>query len=296
MKISRSFKENMIGYIFVGPNLIGFSLFLIIPVIMTFLVSFTEWNFAAGLKGIKFVGLKNYFEMWSDHWFISSLINNLYYTLGTVPLTMFLALLSAIILNKYVFGKNVLRLFFFLPYISNIVAVSVVWFIMYSSSGPITMLVKFFGVQDPPYWLADQKWALPAIMLMMIWHNVGYNMIIYLAGLQNVPKELYEASQIDGANSLQKFVNITLPMLSPTTFFILITTIISSFKIFGPINIMTHGGPGTATTVLVYYIYTAAFQFYKMGPATAMSIIMFIIIFIITYFQWQGQKKWVNYM
>ncbi|HHW49653.1 MAG TPA: sugar ABC transporter permease [Clostridiaceae bacterium] len=296
MKVSRRFKENLIAYFFIGPNFIGFTTFIILPVILTLVVSFTEWQFTAGLKGMKFIGLKNYIDMWKDDWFISSIKNNLYYTLGTVPVTMVLALLSAVALNKYVFGKNIIRLMFFLPYISNIVVVSTVWFIMYADTGPITKLIEQLGVKNPPYWLADVKWAMPAIILMTVWMNLGYTMVIYLAGLQNIPNDLYEACEIDGANAIQKFRHITIPALSPTTFFILITSIINSFKVFGQINIMTQGGPGTSTTVLVYYIYQAAFKFWKIGYASAISWVLFIIIFTITLIQWKGQKKWVNYM
>jgi multiple sugar transport system permease protein len=208
---------------------------------------------------------------------------------------MILALACAVVLNKYVFGKNIIRMFFFLPYIANIVVISTVWFVMYTDSGPITMLIKQMGVENPPYWLADPNWALPAIMFMTIWMNLGYTMVIYLAGLQTIPQELYEAGSLDGASFLQMFKHITVPMLSPTTFFILITSIINSFKVFGQINIMTQGGPGTSTSVLVFYIYTAAFKFYKMGYAAAMSWVLFVIIFIVTIIQWQGQKKWDNY-
>lgn len=294
-KISRRrLRENVTGWLFVAPNLIGLTVFLLIPVVLTFFVSLTEWQFASGLSGMQWVGLDNFIALKDDIWFKDSLINNLIYSFVSVPITMILALFLAIILNKLVYGSKILRLFFFLPYISNMVAIAVVWFILYSETGPITVLIKaVFHLDKAPYWMADPQWALLGITIMMIWHGVGYVMVIFLAGLQNIPNDLYEAATVDGANVWQKFRNVTLPMLSPTTFFVLITTIISSFKIFSPVNVMTKGGPGTSTSVLVYYIYTAAFQFYKMGTASAVSVVMFAIIFIITVIQWKGQKKWV---
>jgi multiple sugar transport system permease protein len=152
------------------------------------------------------------------------------------------------------------------------------------------------GISDPPKWIASSKWALPAVMIMSVWGGLGYNTVIYLAGLQGIPKELYESADIDGANWWHKLIRITIPMLSPTTFFLLITNIISSFQVFGQINIMTQGGPGTSTTVIAYYIYLSGFRYYKMGYSASMAWFLFIAIFIVTLIQWKGQKKWVNYM
>lgn len=183
----------------------------------------------------------------------------------------------------------------FLPYISNIVAVSIVWVMMYSPWGPFTQLIKALGIKNPPQWLGDPNWALPAIMIMTIWANIGYSIMIYTSAIQGLPKEAYEAASIDGANGFQQFWYLTINFLSPTTFFLVITTVISSFQVFAPIQIMSRGGPGSSSNVLVYYIYTSAFSFYKMGYASAMSWILFIVLFLITLVQWHGQKKWVSY-
>ena len=199
------------------------------------------------------------------------------------------------IIDKYCFARLPIRLAMFMPYISNIVAVAIVWVMMYSPWGPFTQMVKAFGVENPPQWLGDPDWALPAIMIMQIWSGLGYAIMIYTSAIQGLPQDVYEAAEIDGANGVQKFMYLTLHFLSPTTFFLVITTFITSFQIFAPIQIMTRGGPGSSTNVLVYYIYTSAFTFYKMGYASAMSWILFIILFIITMIQWQGQKKWVSY-
>jgi multiple sugar transport system permease protein len=224
-------------------------------------------------------------------------VNNIYFTIVTVPLTILLALIFACILNKYVFFKNVFRATLFLPYIVNIVAVCYVWMMLFQSNyGPINAFLRAMGIKNPPGWLGSAQWAMPTIMLMQLWINVGYCMVIYLAGLQQIPTELNEVSKIDGATHFKHFRYVVWPLLSPTTFFIVVTMVINSFKIFSPVNIMTDGGPGSKTTVLVFYTYITAFRFYKMGYASAVATVLFIIIFIITYIQWHGQKKWIDYM
>jgi multiple sugar transport system permease protein len=294
--LTRASKETLAGWLFILPCLIGFGTLTLIPILFSFVISFTDWNFLNGIKGIEFVGFDNFIKMWSDKWFTDSLVNNVIFTLVTVPCTMILALITAVMLNDKTFLKAPIRLMIFLPYISSIVAVSVVWAILYSpSQGPINAFLRSVGIDNPPGWLSDSTWALPAIIILTVWMNVGYNMIIYLAGLQGIPKELYEAARIDGAGPVTIFFKITVPMLSPTSFFVLITCIIQSFQVFAAIFIMTEGGPGTSTSVLTYYIYQAGFSFYDMGYASAMAWILFIIVFAITIFQWRGQKKWVNY-
>ena len=234
-------------------------------------------------------------EVWADKWFVDSLVNTIVFAAGVVPVTIFLALVLAVVIDKFCYAKLPIRLAMFMPYISNVVAVAIVWVMMYSPWGPFTQMVKMLGVENPPQWLGDHHWALPAIMLMTVWSGVGYAMMIYTSSITALPKDIYEAADIDGAGEMTKFFKITIPFLSPTTFFLVITTFISSFQVFAPIQIMTRGGPGTATHVLVYYIYTTAFTFYRMGYAASMSWILFIILFMITLVQWRGQKKWVSY-
>lgn len=291
------FKKHITGYLFIGPNLLGFLLLTFLPVIFSLFVSFTDWNIFKGLKGMKFVGLQNYINMFQDLWFTSSIWNNVLYAIGTIPVILILALFTAVILNDRVYGKNIIRTMFFMPYISNIVAISAIWLMLYNPSyGPINQFLMTLGVKNPPNWIASTRWALPSVMIMSIWGGIGYNAVIYLAGLQGIPKELYESAEIDNANWWKKLRHITIPMLSPTTFFLLVTNIISSFQVFGQINIMTQGGPGRATTVIAYYIYLSGFRYYKMGYAASMAWFLFITIFVITLLQWKGQKKWVNYM
>lgn len=293
--ISRKMKENLVGYSFILPNMIGVLTFTLFPMIFSLVVSFTDWDYTKGFGNWNFIGLKNFITMWSDKWFTDSLINTLKFTIVVVPCTVFLALVLAVIIDRYCYAKLPVRLAMFMPYVSNVVAVAIVWVMMYSPWGPFTQLVKALGVNEPPKWLGDMKWALPAIMLMTVWSGVGYSIIIYTSSIQGLPKEIYESAEIDGAGEITKFFKLTIPFLSPTTFFLIITTVISSFQVFAPIQIMTRGGPGTATNVLVYYIYTSAFSFYKMGYASAMSWILFALLFTATLIQWRGQKKWVSY-
>lgn len=296
IKLNRQRKESMAGWLFILPSLIGFLIFTLVPVLLSLLLSFTKWNFLSGIGSIEFIGLDNYTAMWGDSRFIASLRNNALFTLVVVPAVMLLSLLAALALNKKSYLKSPIRLMIFMPYISSIVAVSIVWGILLNpSQGPVNAFLRSLGIADPPGWLASSAWALPAIMLITIWINIGYNMIIYLAGLQGIPQDLYEASSIDGAGPFKQFMNVTLPMLSSTTFFVMITTIINSFQVFALVFIMTQGGPGTSTAVITFYIYQVAFSFYDMGYASAMAWILFAAILFVTWIQWQRQKRWVHY-
>lgn len=288
-------KTDLTGYAFLLPNLLGCLLFTFIPVVFSLVISFTDWDFTKGIGNWNFIGLENYVSMWHDKWFTDALINTLIYTIAVVPITIFLALIFSVLIDKYCFAKLPIRLAMLMPYVSNVVAVAIVWVMMYSSFGPVTQLVKAMGVENPPKWLADYNWAMPAIILMTIWSNVGYSTLIYTSSIQGLPQDVYEAADMDGASELKKFFKLTVPFLSPTTFFLVITNIITSFQVFAPIQIMTRGGPGTSTYVLVYYIYRSAFGYYKMGYASAMAWILFLLIFAVTLIQWRGQKRWVSY-
>jgi multiple sugar transport system permease protein len=284
-------KTVAIAYSFLAPGLIGLLLFTLFPVMLSLFVSFSEWNFATGLSGIKFAGLSNFINLFKDKWFLTSLKNNFIFSFSTVPLTMAIALVMAVIVERYVSGKTIVRLLIYIPNILGSVVVANIWRVLLSKRGAINILLsKIFG-PDLPSWLGDPTWAFPAIILMSIWGGVGYVFILYMSGLQNIPETLYEAAELDGAGGVQAFIHITIPMLSPITFFILITQIIFSFRVFAQIQILTQGGPGMATTVTAYYIYVTAFQYYKMGYASAMTWILFIIIFGFTLFQWNMQKR-----
>lgn len=289
-------KENLYGFIFVLPSLILFSGFTFIPLFASAFLSFSKWNFVTGLQTIRWVGLSNYEYIFKDSWFKQSLINNLIYAAITVPLTIAIALLLAVVVNKFVYFKNFFKITLFMPYISSVVAVSIVWMVLFHPTmGPINAFLKSIGMENPPLWLADMKWALPTIMVTSIWGGLGYNMIIYIAALQGIPKDLFESAKIDGATERNIFWKIIIPMISPTTFFLFITGLIGSFKVFDQISVMTGGGPGNATSVVSFFIYKKAFEYYEMGTASAAAWVLFVVILVITIIQWQKQKKWVSY-
>lgn len=289
-------KNKYVGYLFIAPHLISVICFLFIPLLYSLFISFYDFNLFKGFAGSVFAGLDNYRKLFTDERVFVSISNNIKYMFGTIPITLCLALLLAVFLNDRVYMKNILRTVFFLPYIASIAAMGMVWMRIFSPTmGPINNLLAKAGVLNPPGWLSSEKWALPALMIMAVWGGLGYNIVIYMSGLQSIDRSLYESSQIDGATFLQKIRYIIVPLLSPTTFFLIITSIISSFQVFGAINIMTKGGPGDATYVIAYYTYMTAFSNFKMGYASAMSWLLIAIIFVITVIQWKGQKKWVNY-
>lgn len=288
--------DNIAGFLFIAPLYIGFLIFVLFPSFFSLFLSFTEWSFLGGLKEINFVGIENYRELFSDSWFIESLKNTLVFTISTVALQISLGLILASIIHRGIYFKKTLKIMIFIPYIASLVASAVVWRVLFHPvSGPVNEFLMSIGIENVPRWFADMKWAMPTIIAFTVWKDLGYFIIVYLAGLKSIPLELYEAAKIDGANAVQQFKNITIPLISPTTFFLLITGFIGSFRAFDQIQIATEGGPGHATSVLVLYIYKTAFRFYKMGYASAIAIILFVLVFIVTLIQWHGQKKWVNY-
>ena len=291
----RRLRADLTGYGFLLPAILGFALFILFPLVMSFALGFTEWNLVSGLKGIKFVGLDNFVKLFQDEYFVASLKNNIIYTALYVPLSLLLGLLLALLLNAKLYGRSLLRTMIFMPYISNIVAVSIVWMALFQpTKGPINQLLISLGVMDPPRWLASPDWAMFVLVIIGVWINTGYNMVLFLAGLQNIPRELQEAAVVDGATGVQRFWYVDLPLLTPTLFFLTITGFMTSFKMFNSVKIITQGGPGMSTTVLVYYLYVQAFTLQKFGYSSAIAIVLFILIFLITLLQWKGQKKWVN--
>lgn len=277
------------GYLFVLPMFLLLGIFTIYPMIYSLVLSFTDWNFLSGTGNMNFVGVSNYQKMIGDIWFSDSIKNTVYYTLMYVPLTILLSFFLAVILNEYVFLKKGLRLCYFVPYISSVAATSILWKVLYSPSGPIAGLIEKFGAEAPNF-LADVNWAMPAVVLMSIWSSCGYCALIYVAGMQGISQDVYESASLDGARGFQKIFYLTFPLLSKTTFFLLVTQIINSFKVFGQIQIMTKGGPIRSTSVLAYYIYQSAFIDYKFGYASSMAMVLFTVILLVTLVQWKTQK------
>ncbi|MFC5610824.1 carbohydrate ABC transporter permease [Metabacillus niabensis] len=287
--------ENLVGFFFVSPMIIGVSVLVLLPIFATFILSFADWKFVASIDQLKWVGFANFKELLSDDVFRKSLINNAIF-IFTVPICMAISLLLAVVIDKSVYMKSFFKVAFFMPYISSVVAIAVVWQVLFHpSAGPINQTLMSLGIDDPPKWIADPNFALLSVMLIQIWISVGFNLIIYIAGLQSIPKELYEAADIDGANAWVKFRHITFPMISPTSFFLLITGIISTFKVFDLIAVLTKGGPMHSTSMIVWHLYDTAFVNLDIGYASSMAVILFVIVFAITIIQWFGQKKWVNY-
>jgi multiple sugar transport system permease protein len=287
--------ENLVGLFFVSPMLIGVSILVLLPIFATFALSFADWSFITPLSQLKWVGFDNFTRLFEDTVFLKSLRNNAIFVL-TVPICMAISLLIAITIDKNVYMKGFFKVAFFMPYISSVVAIAVVWQVLFHpSAGPINQVLMSLGIENPPLWIADPNFALISIMIIQIWISIGFNMIIYLAGLQSIPRDLYEAADIDGANAWVKFRNITLPLISPTSFFLFITGIISTFKVFDLIAVLTKGGPMNSTSMIVWNLYDTAFVNLKIGYASAMAVVLFIVVFGITVFQWIGQKKWVNY-
>ena len=280
------------GWIFVAPQLSGLLIFAAIPLCMSFGISFHDWDGIA--SSMKFVGLKNYINQFTDPDFLKALMNTLVYSLIFIPIDMILALALALAVQK-IKGKTFYRLFYFMPVVTGSVSVGVIWtWLLNGDFGLVNNILGAFGIEGPQ-WLTDPKVVLFSIAIVSVWWNVGYNMVLLLAGLQNIPEVYFEAAQIDGANKWQAFRNITIPMLSPTLFFVLIMTIINSFQVFDQAFVMTKGGPMKASYTLVYHVYQNAFVDFKMGRACAASMILFVIILAITLIQMYGSKRWVNY-
>lgn len=288
-------KKNLVAYSFILPNLLGFFVFTFIPIIFSLLLSFCEWDSG---NPIKFVGLDNFVTMFTkDKSFWISLKNTLYYTVVTVPVTLVLSLFLAILMNKPIKGRNFFRSVLFFLYVASLVAVAVVWMALFNPDrGPINGILMALGVNNPPRWAASTTWAMPTIIGLTVWKGMGYYMIVYLAALQGVPKELYEAAALDGASGWQQFRNVTWPNVTPTTFFILMMLLVSAFKSYDTMYITTQGGPGEATKVLAYHIYNSAFVSSKFGYASALSMVLFVIVMVVTLIQFKGEKRFTNYL
>lgn len=263
------------------PNIIGFLMFILIPVVVAFILSFMDYDV---ITQMKYVGLNNYIEMFNDSIVRQTLRNTFVYTVLTVPVGMALSLVLAVALDQKIIARRVYRAVYFLPAITSMVAVAVVWQWIYNPEfGLLNYILSLFGINGPS-WLSSSKTSLISIAIVGIWKNLGYNMLLFLSGLQGISTSYYEAAKLDGANPLQEFTYITIPMLRPTTFFIFIMSIISSFQVFDSVMLMTEGGPGRSSSVLVHYLYQNAFQYFRMGYACAMAYLLFFIVLALTIF------------
>jgi multiple sugar transport system permease protein len=290
----KTLKQNLIAYSFILPNLLGFAMFTLVPMVFSLALAFMNWD---GANVVTWAGLDNFRQLFRDDTFRIALVNTFYYVVGTVPPTMAASLALALLLNQSLRGRDFFRTTFFFPYVASLVAVAVVWnMLFHPAMGPVNQLLTALGVENPPRWTASVDWAMPTVILASIWKGMGYYMVIYLAALQGIPSYLYEAAEIDGANTWQKFRYVTLPMLTPATFFVSIMLIIASFKVFDLIMVMTGGGPGRATNVLVVHTYNTAFKEFRFGYSSAIALVLFAIVLVITIIQFRTEKRWVSYM
>ncbi len=270
------------------PNIIGFLMFMLIPMVATFVLSFTNYDM---LTAPKFIGIQNYITMAKDPIVRQVTLNTIIYTVLTVPIGMCISLFLAVMLDQKIGFRKFYRAAFFLPSITSMVVVAIVWQWIYNPDyGLLNYFLSLFGIQGPK-WLLDAKTALLSLAIVGIWKSAGYNMIIFLSGLQGISTTYYEAAELDGASKWAQFRYITLPMLKPTTFFIFIMAVISSFQVFDQVMLMTKGGPGRASSVLVHYLYQNAFQYFKLGYACAIAYLLFFIVMIITVFNMRMEKN-----
>lgn len=267
------------GWLMVTPALAHTIVWIAIPVVATFVLSFTNYEV---FSAPEFIGLDNYVELWNDDVFRKATWNTVIYTFFTVPFSMAVAVVVAVLLNQKIRGRTAFRAAFFLPQVTATVAIAMVWLWMYNPQyGLLNALMSFLGLPTQA-WLANPDWALWAVILVGIWQGIGMKMLIYLAALQNIDHHLYEAASMDGASSVRQFFSITLPMLKPATFFVFVVSIIGAFQVFDQVYVLTDGGPANATTMMTYEVYRAAFQDFRMGLACAQSVVLFAFLLVLT--------------
>jgi multiple sugar transport system permease protein len=273
-------KYDLIAYLFITPNYLIYLIFILVPVLWVISLSFTRYELVTAPV---FTGIANYLQLFHDEIFSKALKHTVIYWIFTVAISMVIGLVLAVVLNQKIKGVSFFRAAYYLPNVISMVAIAIMWTWMYDpTKGILNAILGIFGI-PPSDWLYDQNLALGCIIVPSIWALLGFNMVIYLAGLQNIPNMLYEAATVDGASQLKQFFVITIPMLRPITFFLIVMSSIRSFQVFDQIYVMTRGGPAKATTTLVYEIYENGFQFYKMGYASAMSVVLLVIVATITF-------------
>lgn len=278
--------DKLTALIFILPAVLGTLIFIVIPVIFSFSLSFVNWDL---LSPITFAGVNNYKDVLTDSSFLQVLSNTFVFAISTSVFSVIIPLILACILNSKIRGSNFYKTAYFLPFITPMIVIAIVWQWIFDPN--IGLLNQLFHMNIK--WLYDVRYAMPALIVVSVWKLIGYNMIIFLSGLSTINQEVLEAAKIDGANSWQTFKNVTVPLLSPTIFFVIVITSISSFQVFDLIYIMTEGGPNNSTMVLVYSIYKYAFEFFDVGKASAIAYILFAIIFVLVLFQWKLRKKMV---
>jgi len=287
-------REAFVGYLFILPTYIGFTIFILYPLIESVRISFQEFSL---LRGSTYIGFDNYVQMFADGRLRIAYINTVIFTLFAVFFNAGIGLILAVMLNRRlpVLMRNLYRSIFFFPVLIAHTYIAVIWRFLYQQdTGVINYYLGLFGVDAIP-WLSNAHWAMAAIIILDVWKNTGFAMLVFLAGLQSIPNEYYEAAQLDGANERQLFFRITIPLLSPTIFFILVIFMIGALQVFDTIIVLTQGGPGDATRSVVLYVYEIAFRTFNMGYAAAVSMTLFAIILVLTALQFWISRRWVHY-
>lgn len=278
--------QKFAGWIFILPALIGTLIFIVIPVICSFGLSFCKWDL---INPVQFAGLDNYKEIFSESLFFKILLNTIVFAVSTSVFGVIIPLILACILNSKIRGAEFFKTAYFLPFITPMIVIGIIWEWIFDPN--IGFLANAFNLHIN--WLYDTNFAMPALIIVSVWKLIGYNMIIFLASLSGISNSMFEAAKIDGANAYQTFKNVTVPLLSPAIFFVVIITAISSFQVFDLIYLMTQGGPLDSTNVLVYAIYKNAFEYFNVGKASAIAYVLFLIILVLTLIQWSFRKKMV---
>jgi len=296
--MKRPKRDLLVAYSFILPNFIGFAVFTLVPLVWGLVLAFMKWD---GAHAAEFIGLSNFVRLTGDAQFKKAFTNTMAYTIGVVPMTMVCSLGLALLLNTRIRGRNAFRTMFFFPYVASLVAVAAVWnFVFNPVYGPVNQvlhLITGIPVQNLPRWAADKDWALITVILFSVWKNMGYYMVLYLAGLQGINEELYEAAGLDGANAWQKFRFVTLPQLKSTTFFVSIMLVIYSFKVYDIFINLFAGADNQltdSTRVLVYQIYNTAFRIGDYGYASSFAMVLFVMVLLITLIQFRGEKKYAG--
>ncbi len=289
----RKRRNNLIAYSFIAPNFIGFAVFTLIPIVVAFYMAFCEWD---GNNPAKFTGFDNFLNLGKDTFFVNALLNTVLYCIGTVPITIIVALALAILLNQKIKGRGVIRAISCFPYVSSIIAVTTVWrMLFHPTKGPVNSIIfNLFQSEALPQWFSGRL-IIVSYILFSLWKSMGYYMVIYLAGLQGISNELYEASELDGAGRWQKFRYITWPQLRPTTFFVTIILTIACFKIYDTAVLLSGtNNMSTSSMVLVSFIYSKAFVNWDLGYASAAAICLFLIVLAVTLIQFKNESKFAN--
>lgn len=284
--------DNVSGWLFIAPMVLGFTIFMFAPLLYAFYMSLNDWEL---LGTPQFIGLENYTDLLDDKKFKNSLKNTVLFSIGLVPFNMMLALLLASLLKDKFRGMSFFRTAIFVPVVTSFIVWAIVWkYLLGAELGFINQFLSWFGIQGPA-WLLNTKTALASVIVISVIKNVGLNMVLFLTAMQQVPHELYESAELEGASSFTQFRKITLPLITPTLFLTMIITTIGAMKVFGQVYIMTRGGPNNSTQVLVYYIWETAFKHFDMGYASAIAFVLFFILLLFTILSWVVRKRWVFY-